>query len=137
MLIRTLAVWLLLAVLMSLNGAVREFVLVPALGRSAAEAASVVLGLAIILATTWAFFRRLTNRPTSELVRMTLLLLVLTVAFEFLLGRFVSGASWKELLAMYAFWRGETWVLLLAAISLSPLLWGRWLARHSAPRMAA
>jgi hypothetical protein len=137
MLTRTLAVWLLLAVLMSLNGAFREFALVPALGRPAAETTSVVLGLAIILATTWAFFHRLTSRPTSELVRMALLLLVLTVAFEFLLGRYVTGASWPELLGMYAFWRGETWLLLLAAIALSPLLWGRWLARRSAPRMAA
>ena len=98
--------------------------------RVAAEAASVVLGLAIILGTTRAFFHRLTTLRTTELVEMAMLLFAMTVAFEFLFGHYVSGASWSALVGMYAFWRGESWLLLLAAITVSPLLWGRWIVSH-------
>jgi hypothetical protein len=48
---RGLAVWLLLALLMSVNGVFRELVLRPAVGPTTADALSAALGIAIILTT--------------------------------------------------------------------------------------
>jgi hypothetical protein len=62
-------------------------------------------------------------------------LVVLTVIFEFAIGRLVDHRSWSELLGHYAIWRGQLWPVLLLLIAVSPFLWGRWLVRgdrHSA-----
>lgn len=57
-LVRILLVWLLLAVLMSGNGIFREAVLLPQVGRAAADLISALLGIGIIMGTTGFFFRR-------------------------------------------------------------------------------
>lgn len=133
---RTLTAWLSLAVLMSVNGALREFALVPAFGRPAAEIASVILGLAIILAVTWFFFRPLAGARTTVLVEMGLALLLLTVVFELVLGHYVTGMTWSALAGTYAFWKGEPWPLMLLVVALTPLLWARWLVPHRTPAHA-
>jgi len=128
-LVRILLVWLLLAVLMSGNGIFREAVLLPQAGRAAADLISAFLGIGIILGTTGFFFRRLRGEPTRRLVMASALLVVLTVAFEFLVGRFVDGKSWSELAANYAIWEGRLWPILLVTLALTPFIWGRWARR--------
>jgi uncharacterized membrane protein YdfJ with MMPL/SSD domain len=45
---------------------------------------------------------------------------VLTVGFEFGLGRFVVGDSWSKLLEQYAFWRGSAWIVVPMWIAIGP-----------------
>jgi hypothetical protein len=123
---RTLGVWLLLSVLMTGNGILREIALVPWLGRAAADLVSAASGIAIILTVTGAFLRPLAGLPSARPGRVALVWLGLTVAFEFLFGHYVDGKSWAELLANYAVWRGRLWPVVLAVIGISPFLWTRW-----------
>jgi nitrate reductase gamma subunit len=124
-----LTVWLLLAVAMSANGIFRELALRPAVGAVTADILSAILGIAIITAITGWLLRARVRQPIRHLVRVSALLVGLTVAFEFLFGHYVDRKSWSELAANYAFWRGRLWPLVLAALALMPFLWGRWVTR--------
>ncbi|HYC52738.1 MAG TPA: hypothetical protein VEB19_16615 [Gemmatimonadaceae bacterium] len=123
---RLLGTWVLMAILMSLNGAFREMVLKPRMTASSADLASACLGAVILLIVSWLFFRPLRGASTPTLLRVSVVLVVLTVAFEFLIGRYVDHKSWSEVLANYELWNGRLWPLLLALIALTPFIWGRW-----------
>jgi hypothetical protein len=122
---RFFATWLALAILMTANGALREIVLRRWLSGEAPDAISAILGAVIILGTTRIAFRRFARSTTGALVQSALLLLTLTVAFEFGIG-WLGGKSWGELGANYAFWRGRLWPFLLVLLALTPFVWGRW-----------
>lgn len=134
---RTLGVWALLAVAMTANGILREVALAPALGRTGADVLSAALGIAIILATTRPFLRPLAGAASAHPARIALAWVALTVAFEFVVGRWVDGKSWTELLANYAIWRGRLWPLVLATVAAAPFLWTRTPAPPTAPHPTA
>ena len=52
-------------------------------------------------------------------------LLALTLAFESLLGRFVSGLSWREMLAEYNLAAGRLWVLVPISVAAAPYVFFR------------
>lgn len=119
---RLFAAWLLLALLMPLNGALREFGFKPALPTALADLLSAVLGVLIILAVTRAIFRIAPGTPDARLWGMSAVLVLLTVAYEFAAG-LLGGQSWREMLANYAIWRGRLWPLVLLTLGLTPFLW--------------
>ncbi len=119
---RLLLTWLLLAVLMPVNGALREFGLKRLVGDRTAEALSVASGIAIILLVTRWLFRVPATATTAQLAAMGALLVLLTVAYEFAIG-VAGGQSVRQLAGHYALWRGELWPLVLAALALTPWLW--------------
>src|SRR5688500_6859570 len=135
---RLIAIWLLLAVLMVLNGVLREGVLVPQVGAPGAGAVSAILGIAIILGTTGLFFHPLAGAPMARLVRASAILVALTVVYEFAFGHWVEGQSWTELAGNYAIWNGRLWPLVLASLAIAPFLWGRWVRpRRRVPTLRA
>lgn len=119
---RLVLTWLLLAVLMPLNGALREFGLKRLVSEGTAETLSVVTGIIVILVTTRLLFRIPANAPLSQLALQSAILVVLTVTYEFAIG-LRGGQSVREIAGAYAFWRGELWPLILLAIASSPFLW--------------
>lgn len=127
---RLLLAWLAMAVAMSANGAFREMALRRWLDAQSADLVSAAIGAAIILLLTFLFFRPLAGSSTRTLLFVSVLLVVLTVIFEFTIGRLVDRKSWSELLGNYAIWRGRLWPLLLLLIALTPFIWGRWLPRR-------
>jgi hypothetical protein len=126
---RFLAMWLLMAVAMTLNGIGRELLLRPLLPDWATALASALLGaLWIGMITRWGFAPLHRVEPPANhttLWRYTALLIGMTVAFETVLGRMVDRKSWAEIAAHYALWRGELWPLLLAWLGATPWVWGR------------
>lgn len=123
---RLFGTWLALAVGMTLNGILRELLLRHWLDATAAGVVSAILGAAIILAITRVGFNRFATSADGALAQSALFLLVMTVAFEFGIGRLVDGKSWAELAANYAFWRGRLWPFLLLLVAATPFIWGRW-----------
>ncbi len=119
---RLLLTWLLLAVLMPINGALREFGLRRIMADAAAETLSVVTGIALILAVTRWLFRIPVATGAATLAGYSIALVGLTIAYEFAIGR-AGGKSWSELLGSYAIWDGQLWPLVLVALALSPWLW--------------
>jgi hypothetical protein len=116
---------------MSLNGVFREAALKRWMDPGGADIVSAVLGAVIILLVTRRFFRPFGGMSGRELAKASLALLVLTVAFEFAVGRLVDNKTWAELLGNYAVWRGRLWPLLLLLVALTPFIWGRWFPERS------
>ena len=110
------------------NGMFRELLLKPRIDPSGADVVSAILGAIIVLITTRRLFRPLAGHATSELLRVSAIFVVLTVAFEFTFGHYVDGHSWAELLANYEFWNGRLCPFLLVVLALTPFIWGRWAA---------
>ena len=119
---RLLGTWLLLAVLMPLNGALREFGLKRLMSEQTAEVMSVVSGILVILVTTFALFRIPSDAPLGRLAAQSVTLVSLTVCYEFAIG-LRGGQSLKDLVGHYALWRGELWPLVLLALAATPFLW--------------
>lgn len=130
LLAKSLVMWLALLLAMMGNGFFRALVLQPRLGEDVARQVASLLGMCIILAVTAPFVRRLGNPSSAELLGVGTFWLVLTIAFEFLLGHYVSGATWETQLADYNLLRGRLWPLVLLTTLLAPWLWGR-LARSA------
>lgn len=131
---RLLSAWAALAIAMVGNGAFREIVLRRVVPGPMTDVLSALLGGAIIVGGTRFLLRPLQGRSARELVQASVLLVVLTVAFEFLFGHYVDEKSWIELIANYAVWRGRLWPILLLLLGLTPFIWGKWLAPTPTPR---
>ena len=70
--------------------------------------------------------RPFAGRADARPGRAALAWLVMTVAFEFLIGRTVDHKSWRELVENYAIWRGRLWPVVLLTVVLAPFAWTRW-----------
>ena len=128
---RTIVAWCLLLVVMFANGTARVLLLERRLGEDLARQVASVLGICVLFAAA-AWFVRANQRATGgQLAVVGCIWLLLTLAFEFGFGRYVSHRSWSELLADYDLMRGRLWPLVLVATLVAPWLCGR-LWPHSA-----
>jgi len=114
--------WLALLAAMMVNGTVRVLVLQPRLGEDAARRAACVSGIAVILALAALLRPWLGARDARSQLEVGLFWVVLTVAFEFLFGHYVSGQSFESLAADYDLTRGRLWPLVLAVVLAAPWL---------------
>ena len=119
---RIIGTWLVLALAMTFNGIFRETVLRRTMTGRGAETASAMLGVVIILVVTWLLFPPLAGLPFGSLLEISVVLVALTVSFEFAVGRWVDQKSWDALLETYAIWRGHLWPLVLLTLALTPFI---------------
>lgn len=119
---RTLAVWLLIILAETVHGVLRGLFLVPVVGDLRARQIGVVTGSLIILAIAIASIRWMGAKTRRELLAVGALWLALTLAFEFLFGRYVAGASWQRLLSDYDPSQGGFLALGMIVLALSPLI---------------
>jgi hypothetical protein len=120
MLIRSLLVWLLLLVAASLNGAVREAVLIPQLGDGGGRAISTVTLCVLILLLTYLTIGWIGPRTGAEAWMVGGTWVMLTLAFEFLAGHYLFGHPWSRLLEDYDVMRGRIWILALMTTFIAP-----------------
>ena len=125
MLVRAFAVWLLLLVIAIVNGAFREAVLAPRYGTTVAQPVSALSLSVLILATAWSTAPFVGYDSFRAAWTVGALWLCLTLAFEFLAGRFLFVKTWDVLLADYDVMKGRLWPLVLLATLLAPLLVAR------------
>jgi hypothetical protein len=119
---KAFALWLAILVLAVANGLLREAVLIPALGRFAGLMTSgLVLSLLILLVALLAapWYGRL---EAGSYWQIGAVWLVLTVSFEFGLGRLIQYKPWQELLQAYTFSGGNIWPAVLLMVLVAPRL---------------
>ena len=117
---KILLLWAAIIPMAIANGILRDTVLVRAYGQKRARTVSGLSLSGVILA--WAFLTIpwIPFPAITHYAGVGLLWLALTVAFEFLFGRFVARKSWPELLRAYRFEDGDIWPLVLAVVALAP-----------------
>jgi hypothetical protein len=121
---KSAAAWLVLLAAMTANGFFRALVLQPHFGEHHARQVSSILGVCVVVTLAGVFVRRLPDPASAPLVRTGILWGLLTLAFEFGFGHYVSGLGWDALLADYDLRAGRLWPLVLFATVSAPWLWG-------------
>jgi len=119
---KAVAVWLVLILAETVHGILRGIFLVPRVGEFRSSQIGVLTGSVIILVLTWLFVRWIGASRSSHLLGIGLLWLCLTLAFEFLFGHFVVGASWERLAADYNLLQGGLLPLGMIFLIFAPLI---------------
>lgn len=70
----------------------------------------------------WFIIKWLKLSSSQDALRLGLIWLVLTIAFEFLFGHFVMGNPWSMLFHDYNLLAGRVWVLVLLWIATAPII---------------
>lgn len=121
-LLKSLLAWAVILCLAIANGAFREGVLMPALGKPAALVVSGLMLSGLILLIAYGLFRACRGFSVAQGFTIGCVWLCLTLAFEFSFGRWVQHKSWAELLEAYTFHDGNIWPLVLVVVLLAPAL---------------
>jgi hypothetical protein len=123
--LRGVLAWGVLMAAAILNGTVRVTLLNTRLGERTGHVVSSLSLCLLILILAW--FLVPWVGPRSALAALTLgaLWLLLTLAFEFGVGRFVARKPWGDLLADYDIAAGRIWVLVLVTTFLAPVVVAR------------
>jgi hypothetical protein len=119
---RSIAVWLLIIFAESIHGLLRTLLLAPWIGEFRARQVSVFTGAAIIFAISIATIRWIGARQRGELLRIGIVWVLLTVAFEVSLGRFIMKLDWGRISSDYDLPHGGLMGLGLLAMSVTPLV---------------
>jgi len=125
MISRAIVVWIVLIFAEIVHGIARGVLLVPYVGEFRSNQIGVFTGSLVIFAIALVFVRWIGASRPSELLRIGVLWVGLTLAFEILFGRFVVGASWERLASDYNVLEGGFLPFGLVFLMLSPLLAGK------------
>lgn len=123
-----LLAWLAMLPLAVANGALRDLTYGRRLPEPVANRISCLTASLAFLLFALAWGRLHPLEGLGQALAVGLLWVGLTVAFEFLAGRFLSKRSWASLAAEYDLAAGRLWLLVLATLGLSPAL--SWLMRQ-------
>lgn len=124
LILRILVAWILFTPLAILNGAIRESLLTPWLGKTTALPLSGILLSCLIFLTTYLLYPFM-KALAHHAWRIGTTWLCLTVLFEFGFGHFIMGKPWEVMLKAYDVRGGNLWVLVLLVIFVSPYLVSR------------
>lgn len=121
-LLKALGLWVVILVLAVGNAAVREKGLEPRIGAGRSLPASGALLCLVIFLVSLVSMPWIGASSSRAYGLIGLLWFALTLSFDLLFGRFVTGKTWRETLAVLDVRRGNLFVLVLAATLLSPWL---------------
>ena len=121
---RALLVWLVMMMIETIHGVLRNRFLVPVIGDVGARQIGVLIGSALILGVAILTIGWIHPNSERSLLTIGALWLALTLAFEFGLGR-ALGRSWDAMLADYDVSRGGLLSIGMVVLALSP-----WIAGH-------
>lgn len=122
--VKAIAVWLGILVCAFANGALREVIMIPHLGKTVGLLLSGLLLSTLILAIAYMALPWLNITRLSQFLGVGLGWLVMTLAFEISFGR-LQGKPWAILLEAYTFKDGNIWPVVLFITAASPYIAGR------------
>ncbi len=120
--LRYLLAWFPMLVLAIANGALRQATYGRRIPEVRAHQLSTAIGAAVFGVYIGYVIRVWPPDSTQQALQVSLLWLVLTVAFEFFMGLVLARRSLDEVLRDYDVTKGRVWVFLLLWIALAPVL---------------
>jgi len=120
--LRAIVVWIVIILAETVHGIARIQILEPSVGEFRARQMAVFSGAAIIFLVTRSLIGWIGANGRLDLVAIGLCWVVLTIAFELLIGRFVFGFSWQRIAAEYDITSGSLMPLGLVFLVFCPLL---------------
>jgi len=122
---KAMAVWMVTVVVAIANAGLREKVVTPFIGSTAALPLSGVTLSLFIFLLSLVFVPWFGKLEAGGYFKIGLLWVVLTLCFEFVLGHFVLGKTWSEVMQVFNVTRGDLFSLVLLSSLLSPWLAAR------------
>ncbi|QQS43249.1 MAG: hypothetical protein IPM63_16095 [Acidobacteriota bacterium] len=123
--VRALGVWALIILAESVHGTLRTLFLEPAMGGPQARRLSVLTGALLIFLVTFLFVRWVGARSPGRLLIVGTMWVLLTVAFELLLGRLLLDLSWERIFEDYDLRKGGLMAIGLVFMLFAPLIAAR------------
>ncbi len=112
--------WVPMVVIAVANGALREATYGKRMVELRAHQLSTLSGMALLTVYIWGVTKVRPFQTSGEAVTTGITWLVLTLAFEFLFGRYVAGHSWSRLLQDYNVAAGRVWIFIPTWIAAAP-----------------
>lgn len=125
LLFKGLIVWLCIIPLAIANAGMRENFLAPMLGEAMALPLSGVTLSVLILLVAWVVVPWFGAHPARVFIGIGLQWLLLTLAFELVLGRYLLGQSWAELIQVFNVLQGNLFLLAVLTCLIAPYLGAR------------
>ncbi len=107
------------------NGALRQLTFAKSMSELRAHQLSTLTGSVLIGIFIWVVVRIWRPSSARQALAIGIVWLVLTVAFEFIFGRFVMHHPWTRLLNDYNLYEGRLWTVFLAWLTIAPYLFFR------------
>lgn len=120
--VRALAVWGFIMCIETVHGIARGILLVPLTGDLAARQIGVGIGSILIFVIAFLTINWIEAEGLSQRLTIGAIWAVLTLIFEFLLGRCVLGLSTDRLLSDYDVTRGGFMIFGMLILTLSPAI---------------
>ncbi len=117
-LIRYVIAWIPMLLIAITNGAFRQLLLEKVMPELRAHQLSTVIGSVVIGIFIWAVVHLWPLASTRQALLIGIIWLALTVASEFVFGRFVMHRPWSRLLSDYNVLKGRMWVVFLIWLTL-------------------
>jgi hypothetical protein len=124
-LIRYVLAWFPMLLTAMANGDLRQLVFARAMPELRAHQLSTAIGLVLIGLFIWAVIRIWPLSSARQTLSIGLVWLALTVAFEFVFGRFVMHQPWSRLLNDYNLFEGRLWAVFLIWLTIAPYVFFR------------
>ena len=119
--IKTFLLWLPMIALAFVNAALREIVLIKHYNELRAHQLSTITLIIFCAVYVWFVSPGLKIQSSKQALLIGLVWMLLTVAFEFVLGR-LTHKSWEYLFANYNLLAGRIWAVFLVCLLLMPLM---------------
>lgn len=127
--------WFVLLGIALVNAILRELwykpFLEPHIGMWAHQVSSITAIILFFLAIYFFIKKSSYNHSPLELLAMGLVWMAMTIIFELWMNIYIRQLSFVEVIETYYFWKGETWVFVLIAIAVSPIIAGRIKSKNS------
>jgi len=119
-LLKASGIWVAMVVSAILNGLFRQYVLIPGLGESKALPLSGIFLSLFIFTISVISIGSLGKLRKITCFYIGAFWVVLTLIFEVVLGRLISGRSWAEIFEVFNLFEGNLFILVLLTTFLSP-----------------
>jgi len=113
--------WLPMIIIAFTNAALRELVIIKDFSEFTANQLSTITLILFCAVYIWFVIPFLNIQNSGQAILIGIVWVVLTIAFEFTLGR-LTGKPWIELFREYNFFAGRIWLLFLLCLLIFPYL---------------
>ena len=124
-LLRYVIAWVPMLLIAIANGAFRQLTFGKVMPELRAHQLSTVIGSVLIGFYIWAVVRLWPPASARQALSIGLVWLALTIAFEFVFGRFVMHRPWSQLFNDYNLIEGQVWTVFLIWLTLAPYVFFR------------
>jgi amino acid transporter len=123
--IKSLGIWVILAISAIAVATFRVGVLLPPFGEQTAHQLGTVLYLIVQFIIIYIFINMIKVKEVKTLLEIGIFWVVITIIFEFAFGHYVMGHPWQKLFADYNLFNGRLWVLVLINNIAAPVISGK------------